>query len=340
MSRCAFVHQVAPLGQRYLCTSFAHARGTVDVNWYPPRSEKRRIDAIIVFFPGNPGLIDYYGPFFDHLHSLIPETSAIASISHVGHCPQRSARGEPLTLDEQISVKSEFVQCLFDEIPESTRVSLMGHSVGAEMCVQVMKRNPAVHAAYLLFPTLAHIARTPNGRRLQPIFHAPLLQLLPLFAYLLRPIVALLQLWSPRTSSSIYDPHPVTLSLLASPPVISHVLHLARSEMKTITSPDLHWYATNRDRIWSYWGADDGWVSNQGDDIKAILQGDHERLVDCADNIPHAFCLGESGRVPGSSLLSCFTSPLGRHRPASLSLDTLTVYSSSSRLRFISLVTR
>lgn len=294
MSRCGFLRRSPSPGDYLVRDSFLSARGAVDVHWYPPRHEKQRLDAILVFFPGNPGLIDYYNPFFDRLRRLIPETHGIVSISHVGHSPQHHIAGPPLTLDEQIEIKSDFVRCLLDEVsPRPVKISLMGHSVGAEMCIQVMKRNKAIDAAYLLFPTLAHIAQTPNGRRLQPIFHTPLLQLLPIFAYLLRPIVALLRLWNPRSSSSIYAPHPVTLSLLASPRVISHVLHLARSEMKTITSPDLDWYAQNRDRIWSYWGADDGWVGGEGDDIKAILQGDHEQLIDCADNIPHAFCLGE-----------------------------------------------
>jgi hypothetical protein len=79
--------------------------------------------------------------------------------------------------------------------------------------------------------------------------------------------------------------------------------------MSTIKAPDLDWYRQQRKRIWSYWGEPDGWVGMQGDVVKRVLrggkgegervEGEHEehaeqsgQVIDCVDNIPHAFCLG------------------------------------------------
>lgn len=333
---------------------------------------------LLCFCLGNPGLISYYIPFFTRLQTLIPKTYGIIAISHIGHAPDLSPSmaypGRALSLTEQVEAKVEFIKVLQNELASleleqgvetdrgenPVKIALIGHSVGAEMCVQVMKRLDTVNAtaivpatadkdpdsfvpapieaAFLLFPTLANIAMTPNGRRLRPIFHFPLIQILPLFAYLLQPLIWTLRLFttssvltscssanehtplassttSKATTSSIFTPHPVTLSLLSSPRTIHHVLNLARSEMTTIKEPDLGWYSQNdvKRRIWSYWGKSDGWVAEQGDEIKTILacepghefeeeqeessserlRGTGKRLVDCVDNVPHAFCLGE-----------------------------------------------
>lgn len=229
-----------------------------------------------------------------------------------------------------------------------TMIGLMGHSVGAEIAVQTIRgleeperaistittdpsngnarleKQPQqrITAAFLLFPTLAHIAKTPNALRLRPLFHSPLLELAPLLVVLLKPIFLIIHLayWlfpslrQPATSSSsIYAPNPTTITMLETPIVVSHVLRLARSEMETILEPDLAWYARNgqagNGRVFSYWGAHDGWVGKEGDAVKRVLRGEKEsaeseevhgddegtveRVIDCQDNIPHAFCLGE-----------------------------------------------
>jgi hypothetical protein len=285
---------------------------------------------------GNPGLVEYYPPFLRSLQSLIPKSYALLSMGHVGHSLSLSFQTEALTLDQQVSVKFDFLEKLRGELDTwaleeesaggaGTMVGLMGHSVGAEMAVRTMRllestedKTPStrITAAFLLFPTLAHIARTPNGHRLAPLFHSPLLELAPLLLTLLKPLFLLLNLLHylipslATSSSSIYAPNPTTLQFLETPIVVSHVLRLARSEMESIKEPDLDWYARNgqagNGRVFSYWGADDGWVGKEGDAVKEALRGEQEeksdeegvtRLIECKDNIPHAFCLGESSSL-------------------------------------------
>lgn len=294
--------------------------------------------------------MEYYPPFLHKLQSLIPQSYGLLSLGHVGHSLTLSYQTQALTLTEQIAVKVEFVQKLGRELDAwateegggKTLVGLMGHSVGAEMAVQTIRgveqstapaelndakdnddaltlvNTPSTHidAAFLLFPTLAHIARTPNALRLRPLFHSPLLELAPVLLMLLKPVFLILHLvWYlfPSTrntqSASIYSPNPITVTMLETPIIVSHVLRLAKSEMETILEPDLDWYARNgqagNGRVFSYWGANDGWVGKEGDAVKLALKGEQEdsereeeedvvaRLIECKDNIPHAFCLGK-----------------------------------------------
>ncbi|KAJ9107127.1 hypothetical protein QFC19_002787 [Naganishia cerealis] len=337
-------------------------RGQAECQWYPPRN-KQRPQAVIVFFPGNPGLVEYYPPFLHKLQSLIPASYGLISIGHVGHSLSLSFQTQNLTLAEQIQVKVEFVQKLRKELDlwrkedqgraggrgdgGQTMIGLMGHSVGAEIAVQTIRgvehpekplavtsddakqqQQPAeqpafrITAAFLLFPTLAHIARTPNAQRLRPLFHSPLLELAPILVLLFKPVFLMIHLvyWLfPSTrnaqTSSIYAPNPTTITMLETPIVLSHVLRLARSEMETICEPDLEWYTRNGQsgsgRVFSYWGANDGWVGKEGDAVKRALKGVEssdsnmenedsemvERVIDCSDNVPHAFCLAHSNII-------------------------------------------
>lgn len=279
---------------------------------------------------GNPGLVEYYPPFLGKLRSLIPPSYGLISMGHVGHSLSLSFQTQALTLDEQVHVKVDFIQKLRQELDAwaremghegaPTQIGLMGHSVGAQMAVQTMRgvesdaSKNQITAAFLLFPTLAHIARTPNALRLAPLFRSPLLELAPVLLMLLKPVFLLINLiyyLFPSTRdaqhSSIYAPNPTTITMLETPIIVSHVLRLARSEMETIRDPDLEWYKANgqggNGRVFSYWGAHDGWVGREGDAVKGALRGEQEqvseddeiaRLIDCKDNIPHAFCLGES----------------------------------------------
>lgn len=293
--------------------------------------------------------MEYYPPFLYKLQSLIPQSYGLLSLGHVGHSLTLSYQTQALTLAEQVAVKVEFVQKLASELDAwaaeeaggKTLLGLMGHSVGAEMVVQTIRGveestvpnsmndaeqadddattlintpQPHIDAAFLLFPTLAHIARTPNALLLRPLFHSPLMELAPILLMVLKPVFLLLHLvWYlfPSTrdtqSSSIYSPNPITVTMLETPIIVSHVLRLARSEMETILEPDLEWYKRNGQagagRVFSYWGANDGWVGKEGDEVKRALQGEQEsdgekdtveRLIECKDNIPHAFCLGKS----------------------------------------------
>jgi hypothetical protein len=116
---------------------------------------------------------------------------------------------------------------------------------------------------------------------------------------------------------------PTTISLVRSSHVIKSALILGRSEMSTILEADLAFLGAERDRIWAYYGKNDGWVEDkEARKIMDVLRAETEKLpVDegavqkvrrlaslckesdadafvpqvwhCVESIPHAFCLCE-----------------------------------------------
>lgn len=75
---------------------------------------------------------------------------------------------ELFTLDGQLNHKIDFVDTY---VPSGVNLHFIGHSIGAKICVELVKRYRSKHnaAAYLLFPTLERMAQTPSGRKLWPI---------------------------------------------------------------------------------------------------------------------------------------------------------------------------
>jgi pimeloyl-ACP methyl ester carboxylesterase len=88
-----------------------------------------------------------------------------------GSWPEKSS----VALRAQIQAHLEFLDDLlvaYDDGP-ATRVLLVGHSIGCWLIQEILKaRARAVGAlrprvgAYMLFPTISHIVRSPNGRKL------------------------------------------------------------------------------------------------------------------------------------------------------------------------------
>jgi hypothetical protein len=135
---------------------------------------------------GNPGLLNYYLPFLNHLHGLLPPTHAIISTSHVGHSPNLPAPAQPVDLFGHLDAKVELASALrqsLDAWSDGTKgdaggqftssrpkLVIMGHSVGGWLMVEVIKRmnrhERLVHAGYVLFPSLGYLAESRNGRTL------------------------------------------------------------------------------------------------------------------------------------------------------------------------------
>ncbi|WVR07135.1 hypothetical protein IAU60_004176 [Kwoniella sp. DSM 27419] len=296
---CSFEHQAEGI------------KGEVELNYWPARVENNVApEHLVVFILGNPGLLGYYPPFLDHLHSLLPDTHAILATSHIGHSVTVPSPPSALDVPQQLESKVELVTTLRTYLDEwaaegsgpRPKLSLMGHSVGAWFLCETMKRlntpggERPVEAGYMLFPTLGWIANSWNGWTLWPIFHRPVKPLLPLLAPLLRPIL-------PFTSLP-----PTSLSLVRNPKVIEHVLHLSKSEMEVIRDLDTDWYrsqristrpassigdGSSRKGLYGIWAAGnlDGWVGKDGPIVQEALGGADGGRVKLLQGVPHAFCL-------------------------------------------------
>lgn len=149
---------------------------------------------LIFFITGNPGLIEYYRTFltlcFDSLranysdrHIKVAGTSlrgfGVGVQDHDHHHANDAAEG-PYDLEQQIE---HIGQMLEREIQSharqgsSTKVVLMGHSVGSYILLEVLRRrnqslttqqmsnDAKVIGGICLFPTVTHIAKSPSGKK-------------------------------------------------------------------------------------------------------------------------------------------------------------------------------
>jgi len=107
------------------------------------------------------------------VYKSLPDSHAILCTSHVGGDMRIRGPARPLDLLQNLETKVECTEAIRKSLiawaeeagtPEPKLV-LMGHSIGAWLCVEVMKRVK-IQIGYLLFPTLGWISNTYNGYRL------------------------------------------------------------------------------------------------------------------------------------------------------------------------------
>lgn len=151
-------------------------------------------DSLLVFFiTGNPGLIEYYRTFltlcFDNLrtnysdlHIKVAGTSLRGfGVQDNGHQHSANDNAEgPYDLEQQIEHIDQMLERAIQSHARqgcSTKVILMGHSVGSYILLEVLRRrkqspttqqlsnDAKVIGGICLFPTVTHIAKSPSGKK-------------------------------------------------------------------------------------------------------------------------------------------------------------------------------
>ena len=222
----------------------------------PPAPASPPIHFLLI--TGNPGSAHFYTAFLSHLHSLSAHSLSVSCLSFAGHQSAHqlhhfTAR-RPYSLLDQTRLWQAFIAQLLEREPHA-RIVLAGHSIGAWIalqCAAFIPRGQLLHS-FLLFPTLWDMSGTPAGRRLRHVF-AYGQRVLPLAARLmnaalpafirrqliLRALAA--QRWSsqssPVTTNSLLETEDAvrTVSDLLHPACVRQILHLAHSELTTVTA--------------------------------------------------------------------------------------------------------
>ena len=104
---------------------------------------------LVLFVPGNPGLIDWYIPFLTHLQLLLPKNAAVYACGQSGHtlhCPT-DLHSRTASLQDQVDSKVAFLTELRKKHGLETPVLLIGHSVGCYILQQV---SPQAYLAIAL----------------------------------------------------------------------------------------------------------------------------------------------------------------------------------------------
>ncbi|KAM0797839.1 hypothetical protein BDR22DRAFT_823910 [Usnea florida] len=162
----------------------SHSERTTKICYEPsPDSiDVKSQNYLIYFIPGNPGIIDYYGPFLSKLHTLLPGFHicghSLRGFQFVQNAKKSRNPSLPYGLDQQIEEQEKL---LYDHIRSqrahtgnSPKVILMGHSVGCYMLLELIQQHRHkieedleedfdLIGGILLFPTITHIAQSPLG---------------------------------------------------------------------------------------------------------------------------------------------------------------------------------
>ncbi|KAI5865236.1 hypothetical protein GGS23DRAFT_558316 [Durotheca rogersii] len=317
---------------------------TTRILTYPPPLDDKAVgkssrNILIFFISGNPGLIGYYEPFLSTLRARIDETASLRHIRfHIygqdlagfrddDHEPF-TARRKPYDLEYQIRHNLATIERLRVESGSRTglpydEVLLIGHSVGAYIALELFRRQlrsrdsaPYLNLAsgLLLFPTIEHIAKSPNGWKLDLLRRIPLLS--DNVHYILRAFLHLCPrravywvvrriLGFPPSSAE------VTTRWLKSRDGVWQTLHMGLDEMRTIGEDrwdeELWEIAHNADaldrsppKFFFFFGKHDQWVASHYRDQfirRRQNQVERTRLIVDEGDIPHAFCIHHNETV-------------------------------------------
>ena len=157
---------------------------------------------------------------------------------------------EIFTIEGQLNHKVEFIE---KYIPEGVNLHLIGHSIGAKICVELLKRYKERNNAhaYLLFPVIQRFAESPGARIVWP-FIGPLRKPLTLAVAVINKLMPQSWLYSivdwflddfwkkggeTKGDTSEFGPlhiNVVTTVKLLHPDALERILFLAHDEFRNI----------------------------------------------------------------------------------------------------------
>ncbi|XP_059352982.1 lipid droplet-associated hydrolase-like [Daphnia carinata] len=235
-----------------------------------------------------------------------------------------SDQPELYTLDGQVKHKIKFIDTY---VLTDVNVHFIGHSTGAKICIQLVKQYCKIHkaVAYLLFPTLARIAKTPNGWKLWPIA-GPLRKLFVIAANLLNRLkeshnnVQFFKTFpgfnsfsrctgstgnklssENSTTSASGTPAIVPVNVrtsmsLLNPQALERSLFLARDQLKMVDELNAKDIRLHSDRLVLYFGTNDRWCPLEYCH-NLLRQVPKARAIICPHEFEHAFVLQSSQQM-------------------------------------------
>ncbi|XP_060958473.1 uncharacterized protein LOC115701142 isoform X2 [Cannabis sativa] len=100
-------------------------------------AEKPVFHALVI--PGNPGAVLFYKEFVESLYEWLGGSVSVTAVGHISHTKKDSERGRLFSLQEQIDHKIDFIKHELQN--KQVPIILVGHSIGAYMCIEMFKRN-------------------------------------------------------------------------------------------------------------------------------------------------------------------------------------------------------
>ncbi|XP_015176315.1 PREDICTED: lipid droplet-associated hydrolase [Polistes dominula] len=227
---------------------------------------------VVIVIPGNPGVPQFYEGFIKSLNSKLPSETPVWVIGHAGHIqppkdleinmPSNKEWDKYYGLTAQIEHKIQFIR---NYVPNDAKIYLIGHSIGCWFILNVLKDediSKKVEKCYLLFPTVEHMADTPNGRFLTK-FILHIVNLLLFLTWIFTCFPYYLKAFLIRLFGIFYGipaKHVNTVILLLQPSVLKRVFRLADEEMKQVKELDHNIVSQHIGKLWLYYSEKDQWT--------------------------------------------------------------------------------
>lgn len=293
---------------------------------------------IVLVFPGNPGVVHFYGPFLLSLRDAMGAGVGLLCCGYAGHSLEPCRNGGPFSVGEQAEVAAVMARRVLAAHP-AAELHILGHSVGAHIALLTADRLPPGNVATVagLFPTVHRIADAPNGT-LWPL-------LLPVARHCVAAFAAALGCLPVRCRAAVVRRAKPELALpgagafdgvvarMASYRVLLNVLFMARTEFLAIRDVDEARVQRHASRLVLYYGARDRWVPPEHRAVLRRVLGlppdggaargasvggggaaaghTHPAVVIDTTGAPHAFVLTHSADV-AAALAPLLCRPAGR----------------------------
>ncbi|KAG1445256.1 hypothetical protein G6F56_009977 [Rhizopus delemar] len=193
-------------------------------------------------------------------------------VSHKGHSVNYradTARDKTLySLEDQIQHKVECLDTLIEENGPETKIILIGHSIGAYISAEVLKKRPnhGIKRVIALFPTLRDIGVTPNGIYISQEPPKKLVNWVPTFAF--GAAGSLISWMSPPLRQFLVQSFTkqsgpgleVTAHQLLHSSVLKNVITMARFEMDSVKDLDHEFYNQHLEKFIIYYSENDQWA--------------------------------------------------------------------------------
>uniref|UniRef100_A0A8D2Q2Z9 Lipid droplet-associated hydrolase n=1 Tax=Varanus komodoensis TaxID=61221 RepID=A0A8D2Q2Z9_VARKO len=250
--------------------------------WKDLWKNERAPKVLFLVIPGNPGIVGYYQTFIQTLYFGLNQKYPVWVVSHAGHCK----------LPSGMEMAEDF-QDRNDVFGLHVKLVLIGHSVGCYIILEIMKYAPGLEVlrSVLLFPTIEHIAQSPNGKMMTPLL-CQLRYVLYVPVYLMTFLPARVKNYlvhlALRGHKHVDETVLITAVDMINMDCIANVMYLGSEEMRMITERNSAIIRQHLKKLTFYYGTGDRWCPVQFyEEMKMEFPDGDIRL--CEKGIPHAF---------------------------------------------------
>ena len=298
----------------------------------PPLKQNPQGNDLLIFIPGNPGLVEYYITYLDLIQQQHP-TFEIYCLSQAGYQTtdeyiKEGAKRYPIyNLEFQVQHKVNIIKDIVKQKSGPVNLYIFAHSVGAYITQRMVKQlidseQITIKFIGLICPTVINIKESDSGQRLVFLLkYLPVVWLAVVLSWILTAVLpdevikyifrnlifATPKLDNAASRQALEHSIDASLKLIKSSRIAKQAVTMAIEEMEMILNDDElnDWFfnglTRNHDiKIWGYFALHDHWVH---DNTRAYIfsryhdETNHNlsfQLGDVDDGITHSFCVDQS----------------------------------------------